>query len=310
MVTMRFPELYLSTNGAAALVDHTMGRVELVDVPSLDRRYANESVQGLDGVALSSSGTVAALRTYGSRLTLVGGLGTRSYTLPADRGSIVDMAISDAGDKIALLFRTGPQSPAGDTLLKNGRLEVWPLPPGGAPVAAVEVPVLDSGFVTANEILSTVSVLTARTLTADRAMDVYVHGERGLVPLSQEDALASDWIHAALHGEWVWIVQVDGLVGWRPGQAPVRLPGAIGDRLAFSPSGDHLLAYRVLRVVDPASAEMRFRLYKLESLQQVAQATHLVADDGEKHFALSPDLSLFALQVTVEGRLQVEELGW
>jgi hypothetical protein len=143
-------------------------------------------------------------------------------------------------------------------------------------------------------------------------MEVYVHDrDRGeLDPLSQEHAFASQWIHAALYEEWVWVVQEKGMVGWRPCQAPVRLPGTVGDRLVFSSAGDHLLAYRVLRVVNATSANMLFRLFDLDSLQEIRQTTHLVANDSEAQFALSPGLSLLELRVTREGQLQIEELGW
>jgi hypothetical protein len=305
MSIMRFPELFLSTNGAAALVDRTWGHIEFVAIPNLELRYTNESVQALDGLALSSAGTVAGLRTYGNRLIVINDSPPQSYALPEDRSPIVDMALSNAGDQVALLIRAGP-----GTSSAAGRLEIWPLPAGSAPLAAIEVPVLDAGFVTDNGALSALSVYSAHTAGTGRTAEIFVRDERGLAPLSQDYAFASHWIHAALHKEWVWVVQEEGLVGWRPGHAPVHLPGAVGDRLTFSPAGDHLMAYRVRRVVDPGSAEMLFRLYALNTLQEVAQTTHLVTDDGEKHFCLSPDLSPFTLQVTLEGALLIEDLGW
>jgi hypothetical protein len=247
---------------------------------------------------------VAGLRTFSRRLTLVDAGGAHAYTLPADSGPIVDMSVSDAGDRIALLRRVQQQG--------DGRIEVWSLPTGDEPLASVEFPLYDSAFVTANGSFSAMSVYSARTSGAERAMQIYVYdSDRGaLRPLSEEHPFASQWISAAVCGEWVWVVQEEGLVGWRPGQAPIELPGAVGDRLAFSPSGDHLLAYRVLRVTTATSAEVLFRVIDLSSLEEIKRVTHLIADDSEAQFALTPNLGLLELRLSFEGQLQVEELSW
>lgn len=311
MVTMLFPELYLSTNGATALLDKTFGHIEVYGIPGLERRYADESVKGLDGVALSSSGTAVALRTFGNRLTVVDAGGPRTYALPGDRGRILDMAISGAGDMAAILTLVDPQAP-GDQAKDNGRLELWPLPTGESPVASVRVPLFDYGFVTANESFSAFSVYSARTSGTNKSMEIFLYdpGQGALRPLSEEHAFAAQWLQAALHGDWVWVVQEDALVGWQPGKTPVRLPGTVGDQLVFSPDGDHLLAYRVARVVEDTSAEILFRLFDLGTLKEVKRVTHLVAGDSEAHFALSPGLSLLVLRVAEGTQLEIEELGW
>jgi hypothetical protein len=310
MVTMLFPEFYLSTNGATALLDKTFGHVEVYGLPGLDLQYADEAVQGLGGLALSSSGTAVALRT-GSGLTVVKAGESHTYPLPGGRGRILDMAIPDAGDMLATLVLVDPKA-SGEQARDNGQLEIWSLPAGGSPVASAPVTLFDYASVEANGSFTTFSVYSAKTSGSDRAMDVFLYdlGPGTLSPLGREHPFATQWIHAALHGDWVWVVQEDAMVGWQPGQAPVELPATIGDQLVFSLAGDHLLAYRVIRVVGDTSAEILFRLFDLGSLQEVKRATHLVADDSAAKFALSPGLSPLVLRIGEGSQLQIRELGW
>jgi hypothetical protein len=311
MVTLLFPEIYLSTNGATALLDKTFGHIEVYSIPGMELRYADEAVEGLDGLALSSSGTVAALRTLSGNLTVVDDSDAHAYALPEGRGRILDMALSDGGDMLATLVLVDPKA-SGEQAKDNGRLEIWSLPASGTPVASAPVTLFDYAFVKANGSFSAFSVYSARMSGTSRALEIFIFdsGQGTLSPLSEEHSFAARWIHAALHGEWIWVVQEDALVGWQPGRAPVELPGTVGDQLVFSPSGDHLLAYRVVRVVEDTSAEILFRLFDLDTLEEVKRVTHLVADDSEAHFALSPGLSLLVLRLGDDSQLQIGELGW
>ena len=311
MVTMLFPEFYLSTNGATALLDRTFGHIEVYGLPGLDLRYADEAVQGLDGLALSSSGTAVALRTLGGGLTVVDAGGGHVYTLTGGRGRILDMALSDAGDMLARLVLVDPEA-SGEQAKDNGRLEIWSLPAGGSPVASAPVTLFDYAFVEANGSFTTFSVYSAKASGTDRAMDIFIYdsGPGTLSPLGEEHPFAAQWIHAAVHGDWVWVVQEDAMVGWQPGKAPVQLPATVGDQLVFSPAGDHLMAYRVVRVVEATSAEILFRLFDLGTLEEVKRATHMVPDDSAAQFALSPGLSPLVLRIGDGSQLQIKELRW
>jgi hypothetical protein len=237
--------------------------------------------------------------------------GTHAYTLPGGRGRILDMAISDAGDRLAILVLVDPKA-SGEQAKDNGRLEIWSLPAGGTPVASVPVTLFEYAFVAANGSFSAFSVYSARMSGTSKAMEVFFFdsGPGTLSPLSEEHPFAARWIHAALHGDWVWVVQEDALVGWQPGKAPVELPATVGDQLVFSPGGEHLLAYRVVRVVEDTSAEILFRLFDLGTLEEVKRVTRLIVDDSEAHFALSPGLSLLVLRLGDDSQLQIQELGW
>jgi hypothetical protein len=113
-----------------------------------------------------------------------------------------------------------------------------------------------------------------------------------------------------LYQDWVWAVQDEGPLGWLGANEPVQLPGNLRDRLRFSPTGSHLLVYRVEKNVDVTTAEVLFRLFDLNSLTEIKRVSHVIENSHTAIFGLSNELELFEVRATREATLEFKELGW
>lgn len=310
MVSMLFPKLYLSINGQTALLDKMNGEIEVYRLPDLTRQYL-EQVESLDELIVSSSGSVVAWRTSGHTLTVTTPAGRQIYQLPQDRGHLMSTAISDAGDRVALLIFTELQHP-GDNIFANGAIEIWSLPPAGQPLASRPVPVFDYGFVAADGSFSTFSVRSARRSGAHQFGDIfrYETGSNGLTSLDSQQIYTTAWLDTALYHGWAWGVQNDSLIGWNPTGQPIQLPGKVGDHLRFSPDGEHLLAYRVEKLAGDSGVDMLFRLFDLVPLAEVKRVNHVIQNASESQFILDDQLALFEVRVTLDGQLAVKALEW
>ncbi len=306
-----FPKLYLATNGTAALLDKANGQIEVYSIPDLTLQSRHEEAANIDEFMISASGTTVAWRSSIHTLTVVGPAGQKSYDLPSDRGRLLNMAISDAGDQVAMLFFLELQNPRGE-LKQNGALEIWALPPGDQPVATMPVVLFDYGFVEADGPFSTLSVRSGKRSGGQHFGDVFRYNpeQKSMATLDVAQTNTSQWIQMTLFDQWAWGVQSDKIVGWDPTGNPVQLAGKVGDQLRFSPAGDYLLAYRVEKVIEDSSAEMLFRLIDLASLEEVKQVRQVIQDDQGAQFVLTDDLSLVEVRITVDVNLEIRDVEW
>lgn len=302
MTTVIYPTLQLSNNGAVAVLDRVDAGFQVYSVPALEQRFAEDSYENIFEVLLSPSGTRIGLWTTDNSLLVIDAEGQTSYPLPHPRSNIRSLTIADSGNKLGLL-RVESNG--------QGALEIWSLPPDDMPVAAIDLPVLDQALVTADNTFSTFMVQSRMSVGSKQFNAIY--------RLDSSDELSAVWqtddpnlepADTALYGDWVWLVQEDGLEGWRQGEGPHTLPGTLRDRVRFSPDGGHLLAYRVEQHVDVTSAKMLFRLFNLASLEEIKSVTHTVENNSTAHFVLADDLSLLELRATREAQLDIKTLSW
>lgn len=302
VVTVKYPSLYLSANSATVLLDKVKGGFQIYTLPDLTPRWSADSYENIVDVILSPSGNQAALwTTADNALELLGREPEQSYALPYRRARIQGLTLADSGDRMVLLA-------APDTGQAQSRLEIWSLPPGDKPVAAIELPVANSGRVLANGEFSRFAVRFGN----DKFTAVYdwAKQDEPLTLLWQETDPNHSPTDLALYHDWVWAVQDEGPLGWFGTDEPVQLPGNLRDRLRFSPTGSHLLVYRVEKSIDVTTAEVLFRLFDLNSLHQTKQVSHVINNHNNAVFGLSADLELFELRATRAATLEFRELGW
>ncbi len=297
-----YPGLRVSSNGATALLDAVGKGFSVVSIPDLAVLFAGTYEDVVD-LALSGFGESLAILTLSGELVVVRGGVQQPYPLPRAWDRVRGFIVSDAGDRLALAL-------AGEIYGEPGSLEVWSLPAGAAPLSAMTLPAIDHAIVSGSPSLSRVS-LAARTVDGTNVHTVYnvPDGEGGeLTPLWSNGSAPAPGGAVALSAEWTWMARTDGLVGWRDGeQRLVTLPGTAFERLLYSPTGSHLLAARVERVVGVTDAAILFRLFDLATLTETARATHVIEHDGEAHPVIAPNLSLLVLRATRAGEVAVQE---
>lgn len=302
MVTVRYPTLQLSNNGAVALLDTVNNGFQVYNVPEPEPWLAEASYENIFDVLLSPSGTRVGLWTNANALIVVDAGGRTSYPLPRPRQNIRSLAVADRGDKVALLTVAGQG---------QGALEIWSLPPGDNPLAAIDLPVFDRGIITTNDTLSAFMVRTQMSVGSQQFNAIYRSDSSGdLSALWQTSDPAQEPADTAVYGDWVWLVQEDALEGWQQSDGPASVPGTLRDRVRFSPDGGHLLAYRVEQNVDVTSAKMLFRLFDLASLEQIKSVSHTIENNTTAQFALAADLSLLELRAMREAQLEIKTLSW
>ncbi len=310
MTVVRYPTLRLSANGASVLLDTVTRGFVVYEVPGLRPRFGRDSYENVQDVSLSSSGSCAAIRTREGGLVVLDETGDRAYRLPHPPERIRSLAISDAGDSVALLVVESEPVPE-ESSTDNGRLEIWSLPAGSAPSASCRLPLFGGGTVSANASAARLGVYSATTLETAQFIGVYDRQDDGtLAPLWVEWGPSLARITVTVGGDWAWAVEPGALVGWCAGEPPVRLPGSLGDRLVFAPDYGHLLAYCIQETVAVTSVRVLFRLFDLATLAESRRVSHVIEDDVDAHFALSGDLSLLELRATREGGVVGRELGW
>jgi hypothetical protein len=297
-----YPSLRVSANGAVALLDAVGKGFSVVSIPDLAERFAGTYEDVVD-LGLSGFGESLGILTLSDELVVVRGGTRQSYPLPRARDRIRGFAVSDAGDRLALAL-------GGAIYGEPGSLEVWSLPAGAAPLSAVTLPAIDRAVVSGSPGFSRIS-LAASTSDGGELRAVYTvpDGDGGeLAPVWPGGSEPAPGGAVALSDEWTWIARADGLAGLRDGEErPVTLPGTAFERLLYSPTGSHLLASRVERVVGVTDAAILFRLFDLATLTETARATHVIEHDGEAHPVVSPDWSLLILRATRAGEVAVQE---
>ncbi len=311
MVKVIYPSLRLAANGSVALLDTNNQGFKVYTVPELDLRFSQDSNENVVDVVLSSSGTSVGVQTALDELLLVTSSQRHSYKLPRSRDRIRTLAISDAGDKLAILaVHDLPHSEINPK--DNGVLEIWSLPPEDKPKASIKLPLFDSAVLSANGAFSTFAVHSTTNIGNNQFMAVYKSVERdgGLSPLWIEQEPSLNRSAVALYNDWVWTVQADAIIGWQKEAPPVTLPGTLREHLVFSPTGSHLLAYRGEEGDDITSTKILFRLFELSSLEKIKQVTHVIKDEMNAHCTLSKSLSLLELRATRDGEIKTKELGW
>lgn len=311
MVKVIYPRLRLVANGSIVLLDKVDQGFQVYSVPDLTLRFSNDSYQDIVSVLLSNSGQSVGVHTTTNELLLLTSSQDTKYKLPRNREFIRSLAISDGGDKLAVLAVDNPAN-ASNNVQENGVLEIWSLPLGARPLASIKLPVLDSGALTANGAFSSFAVQSTASVGNRQFMGVYQYTQTTgtLSPQWTEPGDSPKRLAVALHDDWVWAVQADALVGWHHNTTPIELPGTLGEHLVYSPSGSHLLAYRGEETINVTSQKMLFRLFDLSSLKEVKRATHIIDDRSNAHFVVSKDLSLLELRVNRDGEIKIKELGW
>jgi hypothetical protein len=297
-----YPSLRVSANGAAVLLDAVGKGFSVVSIPDLAVRFAGTYEDAVD-LTLSGFGESLGIRTLSDELVVVRGGDQQSHPLPRAGDRIRGFAVSDAGDRLALAL-------GGEIYGEPGSLEVWSLPAGAAPLAAATLPAIDRAVVSGSPGFSRISLAASTSDGAEfRAVYTVPDGDGGeLTPLWPNGNAAAPGGAVALSDEWTWIARADGLAGLRDGEErPVTLPGTAFERLLYSPTGSHLLASRVERVVGVTDAAILFRLFDLATLTETARATHVIEHDGEAHPVVSPDWSLLILRATRAGEVAVQE---
>jgi hypothetical protein len=288
-----YPSLRLSANGAVALLDGVEGGFRLVAIPDLTVQV-EESYGSVVDVTLSAFGGSLGMRTTDGDVVVIRGSDRRRHPLPHPYGEIRAIALSDRGDRLGLLLADS--------------LETWSLPPESAPSARIDVPPVERGFLTANPSFTHFGVFVLAANGDGPQFRGLYRGSHGdaLSPVWQERGTALASTSIALSDEWVWVARADGLVGWRGGDPPVTLPGTGYESLIFSPTGGHLLAWRIERLNGVTGADVLFRLIDLTSLTETARTTYPVDQIAEAHPALAPDLSLLIVRAARDGRVTIE----
>jgi hypothetical protein len=216
------------------------------------------------------------------------------------------VAPSDDGDLVACLIAGGAEG-GGDG--GQSRLLITASVTGEA-VAAVGLPVHDSGFVLANDDCSLILAGSSERLGDRRVVRAFVREDDELRPLWTEGTAPGAYGALALYGDWVFAATAEGIVGWRRDGERVSLPGSMRERMIFSRDGRHLLVSRVEEVIEVTSARTLFRLIDLSSLDEARRVSHVVKDRGGAQFALDTDLDLLEVRVTRGGELVVERIDW
>ena len=302
VATVKYPSLYLSANSATVLLDTVRGGFQIYALPDLTPRFREDSYENIVDVILSPSGdSVAVWTTEDNGLRLLGSEPAQSYSLPYRRPRIQGLTLADSGDKMIVLT-------AQESEQAGSSLEIWSLPPGDKPLAAIEVPAAHGGRVLANGGFSRFAVRFGN----DKFTAVYDWTEPAetLSLLWQETDPNHSPTDLTLYQDWVWAVQDEGPLGWLGANEPVQLPGNLRDRLRFSPTGSHLLVYRVEKNVDVTTAEVLFRLFDLNSLTEIKRVSHVIENSHNAIFGLSNELELFEVRATREATLEFKELGW
>jgi hypothetical protein len=311
MTKVVHPRLEVTANGAVALLHTVRHGFKVYDLPGLTLKVEQESYANVFDVVLSSSGAAVAVRTMTDSLEVISASGRQAYQLPWKQEQISALAISDAGDKVALLLVDPTASAAGGAVY-NGLLQIWALPTSRAPLASTPVPVYDIGSLAANGDFSTLLVTTSDSLGTNRFAGVYsfARATGQLAPQWTEAGATLNRIPVILYGDWVWAVQTDGLIGRHGADPPVRLPGTLRERQVFSPTGQHLLIIQVAAVHAMTSGSILFHLYDLSTQEEVKHTTRRVEHYHTAHFVVSQELALFALRATEAGTVEISELAW
>jgi hypothetical protein len=300
MTRVVYPSARLSANGARALLDTVDEGFRVCDLPSGRVRWE----LGPDAhVTLSASGTAVAWVAENGTFTILTDAGEARAALPVGRERVRAIAISDGGDRGAVLV-------AGDEDGGTGALVLFPGASGEDGIEETDLPVYDSGFVLANEDCSLLAVGSSSSVGEDRHSGLFVRNGHGLRPLWAEESAPLSHGTTALYGEWFFAANADGLAGWRRTGERMTIPGSMRERVIFSPDGSHLLAYRAEEVINVTSARMLFRLIDLRSLSEIRRVRHLIADRRGAQFALDGDLELFEVRVTRAAEIAVTTLAW
>lgn len=317
MTTVVYPSLQLTANGSTALLDNAKVGFQIYSLPELESRFGEIPYTDLVKVILSSSGTGVGVQTTENELMLLSSTQRPTYPLPRKQEVIRSLAISDAGDKLAILAVEPSQTTS--THQDNGVLEIWSLPLsnaqpdlGNRPLVSIRLPLLDSSVVTANGEFSTFAVRSVDTLGSHQFLGVYHYdsGKAELQTLWQEQGASLKRVSVTLYKDWVWAVQANAIAGWHQHNPPVELPATLREHLIYSPTGSHLLTYRGEETINVTSQKMLFRLFDLTSLKEIKRATHVIQNYNNANFALTKDLSLLELRATRDGNVALEELQW
>jgi hypothetical protein len=311
MVKVIYPSLRLVANGSTVLLDKVNQGFQVYSVPDLTLRLSKDSYQDIVSVVLSNSGQSVGVHTTANELVLLTSAQRNKYKLPRNREFIRSLAISDVGDRLAILAVDNSAN-ASSNDQENGVLEIWSLPLGDRPLAAIKLPVFDSAAVTANGAFSSFAVQSTGSIGSQQFIGVYQYTQTTgtLSAKWTESGDSSKSIAVALYKDWVWAVQAKSLVGWHQNAAPIELPGTPREHLIYSPTGSHLLAYRGEESINLTSEKTLFRLFDLSLLKEVKQTTHVIEDRQNAQFVLSKDLSLIELRANRDGKIQMKELGW
>jgi hypothetical protein len=304
-----YPSLSLAANGSTVLLDSVDRGFQVYSVPDLAVRSSNDSDRDIVSVVLSNSGKSIGVQTIANELLMLTSARNSKYKLPRNKSFIRSLAISDVGDKLAIL--AVDHSPnTSDRVRENGVLEIWSLPLGDRPLAAIELPVFDYGMLTANGTFSSFAVRSTASIGNKQFVGVYQYTQGKLSPKWTESGDSIKSIAVSLHQDWVWAVQADNLVGWHQTTAPIKLPGTAREHIIYSPTGTHLLAYRGEETINVTSQKTLFRLFDLSSLKEVKQTNHTIEDISNAQFVLSKELALLELRATRDGTIAIKELAW
>ncbi|HKG25865.1 MAG TPA: hypothetical protein VKB09_09470, partial [Thermomicrobiales bacterium] len=231
------PRLTLSANGASALVD-TAGRgFRVYEVPDGRMRWDLGDGEDLSLATLSASGNALAWVGEAGDLTVLSGAGRVAGRLPASRDRVRAVAPSDDGDLVACLIAGGVED---DGDVGESRLVIAPSANGGA-VAAVGLPVYETGFVLANDDCSLILAGSSEHLGERRVVRAFVREDDELRSLWAEGTALGAYGALAVYGDWVFAATAEGIVGWRRNGERVSLPGSMRERMVFSRDGRHLM---------------------------------------------------------------------
>jgi hypothetical protein len=304
-----YPSLRLAANGSTVLLDRVDRGFQVYSIPDLAVRSSNDSYRDIVNVVLSNSGKSVGIQTIPNEISMLTADRNSKYKLPINSSSIRSLAISDVGDKLAII--TVDNSPnTSDRVRENGVLEIWSLPLGDRPLASIELPVFDFVMLSANGTFSSFAVRSTASIGNKQFVGVYQYTQGKLSPKWTESGDSIESIAVALHRDWIWAVQADNLVGWHQTSTPIKLPGTAREHLIYSPTGTHLLAYRGEATINVTSQKTLFRLFDLSSLREVRRIAHTIDDISNAQFVLSKDLALLELRATKDSKIAVKELAW
>ncbi|MGH2561694.1 MAG: hypothetical protein ACRDJH_21725 [Thermomicrobiales bacterium] len=300
MTRVVYPTARLSANGAAALLDTVDHGLRVCDLPSSAVRWDLGEDQDITLPSLSASGNAVAWVAESGQVTILTDAGQTHLDLPAPRDCVRAVAVSDTGDRVAVLIAADAEDGTDGSLLVMGNGDV----------AKTEIPVHDNGFILANDDCSLLAVRSSSTIDEQRYSGAFVRNGDAFRPLWKEETVSQPHGVLALYGDWFVAATADGVAGWRRTGEQTTISGTMRERLIFAPDGSHLLAYRASEVIEVTSARMLFRLIELISHTEVRRTSHLIEDRGGAQFVVDGELDLFEVRATRAGELAVKELGW
>ena len=301
-------ELVFSGSGAAVLALRPDTGLRLYDLPGGSLRRQRSPV-GVTRLALSFGGSCLALATADGGLEIAcKNEEPVRCPLPAGDGALQALAVSDDGARVVLV-RVTPATPDGAG--GGSRLELWALPAGEAPLAAAPLPITRVAGLEADGELRLLTVHEPTTRGAGFRAAFALDATRGAwETVLREEATAPARVPRGIHAGRAWLADAEGLVGYAPSAPPRRLPGTLRDRLAASPDGARLLAYRTERMVGAVDGEVLLRLLDPNEGTELRRATRTVEAVAETSFALTADGALYSVQPTPEGGVAVRPHPW